>query len=142
MGKKSSAGIVLILAFAVVATIGSPTVGIHESCLSTAGDTDGDGRIGIQDPQCAEYPFEDGNGQFETPEELRKTNENGYNFGDSQYANEWEYFLANAGIPAPDICVQYFGLTPPDATIDYSSTQQPEASQALALWRASQPGVC
>lgn len=142
MSKAGSAGIVLILAFAVVATIGSPTVGIHESCLSTAGDTDGDGRLGIQDPQCAEYPFADGNGQFETPESERKTNENGYNFGITDYANEWEYFLLTAGIPAPDICAQYFGLTPPDQTIDYDTNSQAEASQALALWRASQPGIC
>lgn len=142
MSKKGSAGIVLILAFAVVATIGSPTVGIHEECKSTAGDTDGDGKAGILDPQCAEYPFEDGNGQFETPNQERRTNDNGYNFGSTEYAHEWEYFLLTSGLPAPDICAQYFGLTPPDQTIDYDSQRQPDASQSLALWRASQPGIC
>ena len=94
------------------------------------------------DPQCAEYPFKDGNGQSETPEPERKTSENGYNFGQTEYANEWEYFLLTSGLPAPDICAQYFGFTPPDATITYDNTNQPEASSALALWRGTQPAPC
>lgn len=142
MSKKSSAGIVLILAFAVVATIGSPTVGIHEECLSGASDTDGDGKAGILDPQCAEYPFKDGNGQTETPEDERRTDSNGYNFGATEYANEWEFFLLTSGLAPPDICAQYFGFTPPDATIDYSSSNQADADASLSLWRASQPAPC
>lgn len=142
MSKKGSAGIVLILAFAVVATIGSPTIGIHQECLASAVDTDNDGKAGILDPQCAEYPFADGNGQSETPENERRTNENGYNFGQVEYAHEWEYFLLTSGLTAQDICAQYFGLLPPDMTIDYDSTIQPDASQSLALWRAGQQAPC
>lgn len=125
-----------------MAVIGNPTVGIHEECKANAVDTDGDGKAGINDPQCAEYPFKDGNGQNETPEPERKLNENGYNFGQTEYAHEWEYFLLNSGLNPPDICVQYFGFTPQEQSIQYDSNSQSEASQALALWRAQQPAPC
>ena len=125
-----------------MAVIGTPTIGIHEECKSNALDTDGDGKAGILDPQCAEYPFKDGNGQTETPENERKTNENGYNFGQTEYANEWEFFLLTSGLAPPDICAQYFGFTPIDQSISYDNTQQGEASSALSLWRASQPAPC
>ena len=138
MGKKSSAGIILIFGFALVATIGSPTVGIHSECKSGAGDTDGDGFDGMLDPQCASYPFEDGNGQSLTPEDERRTNANGYNFGDSSATNEAEYFLFEAyeqGLTNQDICNTYFNfLAPlPDPVVWYTSTQ-PDASAYFTIW--------
>lgn len=127
-----------------MAVIGTPTIGIHEECKSNAVDTDGDGKAGILDPQCAEYPFKDGNGQTETPEDERRTNENGYNFGSSSPAtNEAEYFLLGAyeqGLTNQDICNQYFALgVPPDQGIQWDSTTQPEATQYFIFWTLSLP---
>ena len=127
-----------------MAVIGNPTVGIHEECKSNAVDTDGDGKAGILDPQCAEYPFKDGNGQTETPEDERRTNENGYNFGTSSEAtNEMEYFLLGAyqqGLTNQDICSQYFGLgVPTDQSIQYDGQTQPDASTYLIFWSLSLP---
>ena len=143
MGKKSSAGIILILGFALVATIGSPTVGIHSECKSGAGDTDGDGFDGMLDPQCASYPFEDGNGQSLTPEDERRTNANGYNFGDSSATNEAEYFLLEAyqlGLTNQDICNTYFNIMNPlPQGIVYSSVTQPDASVYWIFWQQSLP---
>jgi hypothetical protein len=143
MGKKSSAGIILILAFAVVATIGSPTVGIHQECKSGSVDSDGDGFAGMLDPQCAEYPFEDGNGQSDTPENERRTEANGYNFGTSSATNEAEYFFLEAyqqGLSNQDICNTYFALgTPPEQTIDWYSSTQSDASNYFLFWTLSLP---
>lgn len=137
--EKSFAGLVLVLFFGLTAVVGNPSVGIHEECQSGALDSDGDGKAGILDPQCAEYPFEDGNGQLETPENERKT-ANRYSFGVGVSANnEWEYFLQNSGLTNQDICAQYFYLgVPPGETIDYSSTQ-PQADASLTLWQSSLP---
>jgi hypothetical protein len=144
LSKSLNAGVALILLFTVMAVIGSPSIGIHEECKSNAVDTDGDGKAGILDPQCAEYPFKDGNGQTETPENERRQSENGYNFGSSsQASNELEYFLLgayDAGLTNQDICSQYFDIfVPPDQGIQYDSQTQQEASTYLIFWSQSLP---
>jgi hypothetical protein len=138
MSKKSSAGVILILLFALMAAIGSPTVGIHQECKDGAGDTDGDGFAGMLDPSCASYPFADGNGQSITPENERRTNPNGYNFGDSSATNEAEYFLLEAydqGMTNQDICLTYFNiLAPLPEPVEWFPSTQPDASAYFTLW--------
>lgn len=141
--EKSFAGLVLVLFFGLAAVVGNPSIGIHEECQSGASDTDGDGKAGILDPQCAEYPFEDGNGQEETPDNERRTGQR-YSFGVGVSAtNEAEYFILSAyaaGLTNQDICSQYFDISvPPNQGIQYDGQTQPEATTYLIFWGQSLP---
>lgn len=65
--SAAAAGIILAI-FLGNALTGFAPVGYHEECIDGI-DNDGDGFNDADDLQCQIYPYEDGNGESDTPPE-------------------------------------------------------------------------
>jgi len=52
--------------------VGINPIGYHSDCIDAL-DNDQDGFVDGMDPECAEYPYSDGNGEDLTPMEERST---------------------------------------------------------------------
>ena len=59
------------------ALAGVGVIGYHAECIDGI-DNDADGQADGQDQQCTQYPFEDGNGESETPMDQRSTSSDSY----------------------------------------------------------------
>tara|TARA_B110000305_G_scaffold196626_1_gene221808 strand:- start:97 stop:498 length:402 start_codon:yes stop_codon:yes gene_type:complete len=68
--KRNSAAVAGIILAVLLgnALTGFAPVGYHEECIDGI-DNDGDGLNDADDLQCQIYPYEDGNGESETPPE-------------------------------------------------------------------------
>jgi hypothetical protein len=79
------AGAAILMLFLAMALVGqTPTIGIHEECLDAI-DNDSDGNVDGEDMDCYEYPFEDGNGETQTPIEARFTSNYDYEMSIHDY---------------------------------------------------------
>jgi hypothetical protein len=95
-----SSGALLLFLILGNALTGITPIGIHEDCKDGIDNSfaplPGDGDIDAEDDQCVQYPFEDGNGEFDTPSEQRYT-------GDS-YASLASYHIEYAADPLDTVC--------------------------------------
>ena len=60
-------GIAIFLTVAVNAIIGGTYIGIHAECQDGIDNDNDNGMIDVHDPDCASYPYADGNGESPTP---------------------------------------------------------------------------
>ena len=78
-GKTYSlaAGAMILALLLGNALSGIGVVGYHPECIDGI-DNDGDGQSDGMDIQCSDYPYEDGNGESETPPQDRSTSSDDY----------------------------------------------------------------
>ena len=88
MNKNQGFGLtalfLIVMAFAL--TGAASPVGIHVECMDGI-DNDADTGIDVEDQECIDYPFADGNGESPTPPNERFTSDSGY----TSTAYDWWY---------------------------------------------------
>jgi hypothetical protein len=91
MSKKYQSGAIIAVFLLLIASAfagsGPRFVGIHEECIDGI-DNEGDGDIDVYDNECYFYPFEDGNGEEDTPVNQRYT--------ENRYVSLFDYHLQYA----------------------------------------------
>lgn len=66
----------IFISVAVNALVGGTYIGIHEECKDGIDNDNDNGMIDVHDPDCASYPYADGNGETPTPLADRYTEDN------------------------------------------------------------------
>lgn len=102
MNKNQGFGLtaLFLIVVAYAFTGAAAPVGIHAECADTI-DNDGDAAIDVNDQDCIDYPFADGNGESPTPIDDRFGAPGGY----TSTAYDWWYQELVAGTYAGDPCL-------------------------------------
>ena len=102
MNKNQGFGLtaLFLIVVAYAFTGAAAPVGIHAECMDTI-DNDGDASIDVEDQDCIDYPFADGNGESPTPINDRFGAPEGY----ISTAYDWWYQELVAGTYKDDPCL-------------------------------------